>query len=448
MLQAIQYLSSLHAKSKKLAEPVRITSSHLQRCSDRVTDDKGYGAFQELCALLNGPLIETREHEKRAGIGGGGGKGGGEGGGSSGAGGESSTGGTGPPGLKGSGSSSGPPGLSGDSGPPGLRGSDSGTGTGASGAGSRGAGDGAGGRDQTSDNPETDSPEEPEGRPDGNHENFNGYNVADPSSNKAVTALNKAIADNTPDKTQTQFDQEIPDSSGKNVRRYNPAELSPDLSDEPTYEGLHSAAGDSTVAAFKDTDVAMIDATEADESSNPTSQWRTVDITSVKEVADPEKKGLPVVWLAVNKDGSALVVKSSDAEADGNDVKMLSSDLIFQGMGLVRDRAIEKPDLKVIARQRIKNKGTINTVQQAYSENGFNWGDKAVFSSKDDKNTPKGRAFDAIMQTKNVEVTNFLLADHHQFFGNKVIDKIVILRDTTDDRGYFHIVIVLKAFGS
>lgn len=160
-----------------------------------------------------------------------------------------------------------------------------------------------------------------------------------------------------------------------------------------------------------------------------------IQIRSVKK--DKEGRSDDVVEMAGNRGGTVMIISKTDAEKDNNNnaasdnvpdifKKVSSSNLLFQGAGRVRDPKVPASALKVIMRQNVNNIGTTNTLREAFQRTSLGlYAKKGVFKASAAKDTEEGRAFDALTQTKNLEVSNFMLADHHQAINDKVIQKIV-----------------------
>ncbi|KAL9112235.1 MAG: hypothetical protein Q9227_003353 [Pyrenula ochraceoflavens] len=274
--------------------------------------------------------------------------------------------------------------------------------------------------------------------PKGNDNNFNGYDAKTP--NKAVTKLNDNINNKVADSNPPKFDAEITNpSNGQKLTKYQSPIFNPANAPNGNlrFQSASSAIGiDKNHIADPDVGIS----TDGD-----AGKWRRVRIRSTLDEhggTDQNQYNGDVVEMAANRDGSALIVGNTDASADHNPgpadnapkevQKTPSSELIYQGAGRVRSPNQPASNLKVIARKTVNNQGTINTAREAYKRMGWDQSEnKGVLKASAAKDTPEGQAFDAMMQTKNFEVSNFILADHHTALGDKVIQKIVMFPDKT-----------------
>ena len=98
------------------------------------------------------------------------------------------------------------------------------------------------------------------------------------------------------------------------------------------------------------------------------------------------------------------------------------SDLSFQTMS-DKVGAGNVKNLKWVIRSNIKNKGTIATLDLAYNNMDIHT-EKAIFRATGGPPV-ETEAFNAISRTVNVKGVNWMLADHHQAFGDKTIQKII-----------------------
>ena len=298
--------------------------------------------------------------------------------------------------------------------------------------------------------PTTDQAIEPLGNPKGNDDNFNGYAVTGP--NKAVTALNEAIRTNKPDVQSPSFDVQIEDAefSGQKFPKYKRSKPIP-APDPGQQVGFNRDPADFLnikAERLQDPDVnlpTVVDKATGGEDLG--AKWATVRFSSSKGPGTRLDNSFNTVAdVSANQDGSAIVVSDTNASKDFNNAltdavpdvnkKSPSSELIAQAAGLVRDPNTASA-LRVIVRKSVINKGATNTLKQAYESLGLSLDEdtKGVFRASAAKDTPEGKAFDALMQVKNTEVTNFLLADHHQLFGDKVIQEIVSFLNSDFDGG-------------
>jgi len=81
-------------------------------------------------------------------------------------------------------------------------------------------------------------------------------------------------------------------------------------------------------------------------------------------------------------------------------------------------------NLQYVLRQNVQNKGTMSVVEQAHSKNGIPNDQMGEFE-EDPTNVEKSNAFYALLGTDNIKGVAFMLKDHHNEAGNKVIKKIV-----------------------
>jgi hypothetical protein len=98
------------------------------------------------------------------------------------------------------------------------------------------------------------------------------------------------------------------------------------------------------------------------------------------------------------------------------------SDLSFQRMS-DKVGAGNVENLKWVIRSNIDNTETVATLDLAYKNLNIK-GDKAIFRATGGP-AAETQAFNAISRTVNVKGVNWVLADHHQAFGDKTIQKII-----------------------
>jgi len=82
--------------------------------------------------------------------------------------------------------------------------------------------------------------------------------------------------------------------------------------------------------------------------------------------------------------------------------------------------------LKYIFRRDVQNEGTSSVVQKAHETNGLSMDGRGEFEV-DNTNKAKSDAFYALLGTDNVKGVAFMLKDHHNELGGKVIKKIITI---------------------
>ena len=132
---------------------------------------------------------------------------------------------------------------------------------------------------------------------------------------------------------------------------------------------------------------------------------------------------------AFSTDGKVVIAVDSQR---GNDVlqdtdkrKLWWSEFIFQQMQGFVGTSNGFKNLQWFVRNKVSSGQTLQTVHQVFPTLKIPWGQKLVLRSSDTGDL--GTAFDAMSRTVNVKGVNWLLADHHNAFGNKMIKTIVII---------------------
>ena len=113
--------------------------------------------------------------------------------------------------------------------------------------------------------------------------------------------------------------------------------------------------------------------------------------------------------------------------ADG---RLTWSEIIFQRYSELAGANVNQ--LESVVRCSVSNPGTISTLKRAfasmdqpYTDNGA----KVVFRADAPEGSAEREAFDVILCTDNVRGVNWMLADHHNAFGNKQITSVTVWPD-------------------
>lgn len=189
--------------------------------------------------------------------------------------------------------------------------------------------------------------------------------------------------------------------------RYNPEDLS-----KPSWK-----------TKYQEDPAKTVDVTEA----GPAGLFKAIGLspkaeyTRLTEFTDKNNK--PVHQCSYNKDQKSIIADSNFRKKDNNppEEQLLWSELTFQRWKEIAGDDVAQ--LKFVIRQHIVNKGSVNTLEEAYNKLGIPPNKKAEFYPSSD-NPAMDNAFRTLAGTDNAKGVFYMMADHHRELQNLKVVKI------------------------
>ena len=137
--------------------------------------------------------------------------------------------------------------------------------------------------------------------------------------------------------------------------------------------------------------------------------------------------------LAFSQDQKVMLAALSKADEDPKKT-LRWSEISFQRFKEAFEADSDPTKLESIVRLGISNGPTLDTLKAAFKSLGVEFkegGNKVILHADAAAGSAEKAAFDAVLRTDNVRGVNWMLADHHQAFGNKKITGLTIWPDDT-----------------